>query len=136
MSMEIAMTAIMLSETSYQLLDHGKGSYEVMFLDFRRSTLEAYKMEIEKIYETKVKNAQRIRALYDMRCIEAPTPYSTGLFWYLSKKQVTTEDIKIAFVVKPSPLSSILNLAFSRKTFPETLRVFVDRDAAAEWLKH
>jgi hypothetical protein len=115
---------------SYQSIERETGFYEVVFRDFKRSTLQTWLDAADERYPT-------LRILYDLRALISFTPYAL----YCFRKTIYREypaNTRAAFVVQGNLLNVLLQAYIKRyqqnkgKGFG---RVFFDYDAALDWLK-
>src|SRR5205085_9457860 len=106
---------------------------EIIFGDFSRETVNAFKSDMESLYPS-LAHARRLRALFDFRLITAPTPYSNAQFAELLKKRLDAADVRVAFLVKPNLFSTLLQTYLQRYNGHYELRIFTDRRLACQWL--
>jgi hypothetical protein len=120
-------------EIAYRRINHGHNFYEVIFGDFRRETVNAFKADAVALYE-EIHNETRLRALFDVRLIQAPTPYANSVVAELIQKKLAAVDGRVAFLVKPNLFATLLQRYLQMYNGPIELRMFTDRRMAFQWL--
>jgi hypothetical protein len=119
---------------SYYRITHRPYFYEVVFRDFKYSTLAAYRADVKQLYEEQLKQAPQLRTLYDVRAITVPTAYAVETFFQLSRFKFVTTDLRTAFLVKASLFTTLLQNYLLLYEGHFRIRVFTDRTAALSWL--
>ena len=120
-------------EIAYRRIDHGHNFYEVILGNFRRETVNAFKADAQALYE-EIHDAARLRAIFDLRLIQAPTPYANSVIVELLQKKLAAADGRVAFLVKPNLFATLLQRYLQSYNGPFEIRMFTDRRMAFQWL--
>jgi hypothetical protein len=119
----------------YETIEHGSGFNEVIFRNFKRSTLDTWLAGVEERYP-ELRDAPRLLTLYDLRAMLTFTPYATLVFQKVIGKEYKGSGHRVAFLIRENLINLRLRFAIERyRGGNGTARVFFDRDQAMEWLK-
>jgi hypothetical protein len=126
---------MMTEGPGFQLFEHEPFFYEVIFANFKRSTLDAWLADVDMRYPA-MKEAPRILTLYDLRAMMSFTPYAVHAFWGVIKREYKSTDSRIAFLVRQNLINVRLRYAVARYRGRNGAgQVFFDRDDALAWLQ-
>jgi hypothetical protein len=122
-------------DPGYVTIEHSPFFYEVIFHDFKRTTLDAWLANVEERYPA-MREAPRILTLYDMRAMISFTPYAVMAFRKVINRPYKGTDSRLAFLVRQNLLNVRLRYAIERyRGGHGTGHVFFNRDEAFAWLR-
>jgi hypothetical protein len=122
-------------QPGYEYIQYGPGFSEIIFKNFKRSTLDAWLAGVEERYP-ELRDAPRLLTLYDLRAMLTFTPYAAAAFQKVIRREYKGTGHRLAFVIRENLINLRLRYAIERyRGGSGTARVFFNREQALEWLK-
>ncbi|MCC7208965.1 MAG: hypothetical protein IT323_16770 [Anaerolineae bacterium] len=124
---------------SFSSIEYGPYFFELVFTDFERATIAQWLSLSEQRYPV-LRHAPWLRALVDMRDVEAITPHVLAAFERVISREYAASSLRIAFLVRRNLIGA--RVEYSTGAFYHLYRkaraisrYFRDRERALEWLR-